>query len=385
MFQKVIPTLVAIFLVTLPATLAQEVNKVISLNGYISSMQNVTFEKAAGDWTNDNLLHNRLNFRFYPWERLTLVAEARTRLFTGDIVRNYDGYDEMIGGDRGWIDMSWNLASGNSVLLNTTVDRLNIDYRGNGFQITLGRQRINWGQTFVWNPNDIFNAYSYFDFDYVERPGSDALRLQLFPSYSSAIELAVKVDSDERVTAGGLVRFNTGGYDVQFITGLVNGDDLVFGTGWSGALGQTSFRGEVSWFQPADNLRDITGTGLFTIGFDRSFSDNSMVQFQVMYCNDPVDFSDFGSFYSGTLSARELAFSEVSIFAACNIVVTPLVSLGLSGIYYPGLKGCFAGPSADVSLAGNTDFSFIWQYFDAELGGDRLRMNLGFLRIKYSF
>ena len=61
------------------------------------------------------------------------------------------------------------------------------------------RQRINWGQTLVWNPNDIFNAYSYFDFDYIERPGSDAIRLQYYPDYSSAIEMAVKADYENKI------------------------------------------------------------------------------------------------------------------------------------------------------------------------------------------
>ncbi len=88
------------------------------------------------------------------------------------------------------------------------------------FQVTLGRQRINWGQTFVWNPNDIFNAYSYFDFDYIERPGSDAVRLQYFPSSSSVAEFAVKVDDENDITAAGLYRFNKWGYDIQFLAGL---------------------------------------------------------------------------------------------------------------------------------------------------------------------
>ncbi len=97
----------------------------------------------------------------------------------------------------GWIDMSWNIVDENSFFLNTTIDRLWLDLNFNKFQARIGRQRINWGQTFVWNPNDIFNAYSFFDFDYTERPGSDAIRLQYYPSFSSAIELAAKIDSEK--------------------------------------------------------------------------------------------------------------------------------------------------------------------------------------------
>ncbi|MCG8318265.1 MAG: hypothetical protein MI921_02070 [Cytophagales bacterium] len=42
----------------------------------------------------------------------------------------------------------------------------------------IGKHRINWGKSYVWNPNDVFNAYSFFDFDYEERRGTDALLIK---------------------------------------------------------------------------------------------------------------------------------------------------------------------------------------------------------------
>ena len=383
--KKVLVILIIFCSVTIIDLVAQEESLPVTVKGYLSDMQSAGFENFGGDWVNENLLHNRLNFRFYAGPSVTFAIEARNRLFTGDMVREDPDYATLMGSDRGWIDMTWNLIDGNTILLNTTIDRLWFDLSGNNYQVRIGRQRINWGQTFVWNPNDIFNAYSYFDFDYAERPGSDAVRLQFYPSFSSTVELAVKVDSDDNVTAAGLFRFNRWSYDIQFLGGYVNSEDMVAGVGWSGAFGSTSFRGEISWFQPAKNFSDTTGTGLFTIGFDRSFTANSMIQLQVMYCNNPVDFTDFHSFYTGNLSAKDLAFSEFSLFAAATVPATPLLNIGVSGIYYPGLKGFFAGPTLDVSLAGNVDFSFFWQYFNAELGDERAKMSLGFLRLKYSF
>ena len=110
-----------------------------------------------------------------------------------------------------------------------------------------------------------------------------------------------------------------------------------------------------------------------------------MIQFQFMYSNEPIDFNDFESFYTGTLSAKDLAFSKFSAFGSFTIPVTPLVNLGLAAIWYPDMKGFFTGPSLDISLAENIDFSLFWQYFNAESGGERTEMNLGFLRLKYSF
>jgi len=364
---------------------SQEKQKTMELNGYLTTMQSAMFDSLSGPLIYENLLHNRLNFKGYINENITLAAEFRNRLVSGDMVRSYYGYSDIIAADDGWIDMSWNIVDKNSFFLNTTIDRLWLDLNFNKFQARIGRQRINWGQTFVWNPNDIFNAYSFFDFDYVERPGSDAIRLQYYPSFSSAIEIACKVDNEDDVTAAGLYRFSKWGYDIQFLAGYSNSSDIVAGAGWSGAIGPISFRGEGSWFRPLENFSDTTGTTILTAGFDRVFENNSIVQVQFMYCNNPLKLNNFSSLYSGNLSAKDLAYSGFSAFGQFTWAATPLMNIGLSVMWFPDLKGYFAGPSVDYSLAENVDFSVIWQHFNAEMGGSKARINLGFLRIRYSF
>jgi hypothetical protein len=378
--------LAALIILLLQAeTLISQDRKSITLNGYITTMQSVMFDSLSGSFINENLLHNRLNFKGYITDNITFAAELRNRLFTGDLVRLGKYYSGLIGADQGMIDMSWNVIEKQSFLFNTTVDRLWLDLHYNKFQVTIGRQRINWGQTFVWNPNDIFNAYSFFDFDYVERPGSDAIRLQYFPSSSSGVEFALKFDSEKDMTAAGLYRFNKWGYDIQFLAGFVNSEDVVIGTGWSGAIRSVSFRGEASWFDHYEDFPGSEGTVLITTGFDKIFKDNSMAQVQFMYCNNPLVLNDFNSFYSGNLSSKDLAFSRFSAFGQFTWAVTPLLNLSVSAMWFPDLEGYFAGPSLDYSLAENLDFSLIWQHFDAIMNGDKSRINLGFLRLKYSF
>ncbi|MEA1886457.1 MAG: hypothetical protein U9N72_04535 [Bacteroidota bacterium] len=383
--MRILSILLMVFILTLPAAKGQNQQSPVSLNGYVSNLQSMIFEEVEGDWINDNLIHNRLNFRLYAGSKVTFALELRNRFFTGDMIKLDPTYASRLAADNGLVDLATNIFNKNSFILNSRIDRFWIDIAMGPVQLKAGRQRINWGQTFVWNPNDIFNAYSYFDIDYPERPGSDAVRLQVYPSFSSTIEVAAAMNSEEDLTLAGLYRFNKWGYDIQFLAGMVDNEDIVFGTGWSGAIGSTSFRGEVSWFQPKDNFSDTTGTGLFTIGFDRAFSGTGMLQLQAMYCNEPLTFSSFNDFYSENLSAKDLAFSEFSLFGSVTYPVTPLFKLSLSAIWYPGLDGFYAGPGADISLAENLDFSFIWQYFNAELNDERTRMNLVYLRMKYSF
>jgi len=378
--------LVVIIILLLHAeTLLPQDKKSISLSGYLTTMQSAMFDSLSGPFLNENLLHNRLNFKGYISDNITFSAEFRNRLFTGDLVRLGKYYTELIGADEGLVDMSWNVIEKQSFLFNTTVDRLWIDLHLGNFQVTAGRQRINWGQTFVWNPNDIFNAYSFFDFDYIERPGSDAVRLQYFPSSSSAAELAVKVDNDNDVTAAGLYRLNKWGYDIQFLAGIVNGEDIVIGTGWSGAIGSISFRGEASWFDHYNDFPGDESTVLITTGFDKNFKDNSIAQVQFMYCNNPLVLNDFNSFYSGSLSSKDLAFSKFSAFGQFTWAVTPLLNMTVSAMWFPDLEGYFAGPSLDYSLTENLDFSLLWQHFNSIMAGTHTKINLGFLRLKYNF
>jgi len=375
-----------IFIYTLyPSLRAQDKIKFLTFSGYLSTMQSVMFDSLSGQFINDNIIHNRLNFKGYINQNITFAVEIRNRLFTGDMVRSGNSYSEEIGSDQGLVDLSWNIINKRSFFLNSTIDRAWMDFNYGKIQARIGRQRINWGQTLVWNPNDIFNAYSFFDFDYVERPGSDAVRIQYYPNSSSAFEVAVKADYMNQITAATLYRFNKWGYDIQFLAGYFNSEDIIAGAGWSGAIGSVSFRGEASWFQSAKNFSDSTGTVIFTTGIDKTFKNNSMFTAQVMYCNNPVKSINFGSFYLGNQSTKELAYSRFSAFGQFSYPVTPLLNLSVSAMWFPDLDGYFAGPSLDYSLAENVDLSIFWQHFENKIRSEKTQMNLGFLRIKVSF
>ena len=383
--MKRLQILISALMFALSFTLfSQEKPKFLTLSGYLTTMQSMIFDSLSGPFLNDYLIHNRLNFKGYLNSNITFAAEFRNRLFTGDMVRSGSFYARQIGSDEGLADLSWNIINEQSFFLNTTLDRFWVDFNFGKFQARAGRQRINWGQTLVWNPNDIFNAYSFFDFDYIERPGSDAVRIQYYPSSSSAVEFAIKADYRDRITSAVLYRFNKWGYDIQFLAGSFNSTDFVAGAGWSGAIGAASFRGEASWFQPAKYFSDSTGTGIFTIGVDESFKNNSMAQLQVMYCNNPVRIGSFNTLYLGNMSTKDLAFSRFTAFGQFSWPVTPLLNISISAMWFPDLKGYFAGPSFDYSLAENIDFSIFWQHFDSRINPATI-INLVFLRAKVSF
>jgi len=364
---------------------AQEKEKILTISGYLHSLQTVMFSSPKEEFVHENLLHNRLNLELTICDQVRLTAGIRNRLFTGDMVRADAGYAVLTARDPGWMDLSRNLLEEHSFFLNTTFDRLSLDIKAGKTDIRIGRQRINWGQTMVWNPNDIFNAYSFFDVDYPEKPGSDAVRIQYYPSFSSVVEIAASLNRAGEVTAAGLWRFNHGGYDVQLLGGYAGSRDVVAGTGWSGNIGTISFRGEATLFAPLKKEAPEKTMLLATTGFEKTMKDNSLAMVQVMYCTYPPDLQEFSSLYNTTLSARHLAFSELTAFGQYTWAATPLLNLTLAAMWFPDLKGYYAGPSLNFSLAENVDLSLLWQHFSGDFGSGSTHLNLAFLRFSYSF
>lgn len=359
----------------------------LSMNGYVSSLQTSLYESFDGYWQSEQMIHNRLNFNWYPSSKLTFTLEMRNRIISGDMVKNPAfSYADILETDPGWLDLSWNIMDETSVLWNSMLDRAYLLYSNGKLDVQLGRQRINWGQTFVWNPNDIFNAYSFFDFDYIERPGSDALRFIYYPTYTSAFETAVKVNREGKITAAGLYRFNAFTYDFQLLMGIMDEQDYVIGTGWSGAIKYTSFRGEFTYFQAREEASGEEGMAMLSLSADHTFANSNRLQVELLLSSKAYSFDPASGLLNTHLSIKQQAFSKYALMSQYNWQISPLWTLGISGIYYPDLEGFFAGPSLQYSLTNNLDFSIRYQHFNADFAGqDRSKFNLLFLRFKQRF
>jgi len=359
-----------------------------AFNGYIKDMQTAIIHNINQDWVTNNLIHNRLNFRWNISESFTFCFEERNRFYWGGLTAISPQYADFIAYDNGAVNMTWNIFTGNSYILNAAIDRVWLDYTRKKFQVTLGRQRINWSQTFVWNPNDIFNTYSYFDFDYEEKPGSDALRMQYFTSPSSKAEIAIKADKDKKITAAGLYRFNHWKYDFQGLAGIYTQTDLVLGLGWAGQIVKGGFKGEMSWFQPLKHFADTTGVFLSSLEYDYTFRNAIFIQFEGFYNSNVTNSSGilFYQFNPGLLNAKNPFLTGFSIFGNISYPVTPLISLALAGIYNPSNRMVFIIPTFTFSLMNNLDLSLIaqsFQTYDPELTS--LTQTSIFIRLKGSF
>ncbi len=213
------------------------------LTGYIKNLQTLSIIDAGVNadkqWLTDNLIHNRLNFKWYINDNFTFKADLRTRILFGESTKlnttfNPDFAKDLNDASNDFFTLSWLTIDKNPIIMHSVLDRLYMEWVQGNWEVRLGRQRINWGISTVWNPNDVFNAFSYTDFDYEERPGSDALRIKYYTGYAGSLELAVKAfdDIDEAVAAA-LWKFNQWNYDFQILAGVVN-QNIALGGGWAG-------------------------------------------------------------------------------------------------------------------------------------------------------
>jgi len=361
----------------------------MELNGYIKYMNTAMFNDADSVWLVDNLIHNRLNFKWYMNDKLTFALDARTRFIYGDLVKFIPNYSESIEEDNGFLNfLTNNITDGNSYVLNTAFDRAYFEFNADKLAITLGRQRINWGQSFAWNPNDIFNSYSFFDFDYEERPGSDAIRVQYYPNYTSVAEAAIKIDRNNNITAAGLYRFNKWSYDIQLIGGVIDTSDFVIGAGWSGSIWDFGFNGEVSYFHPQKNYSDSTGIAIVSTGLSYMFDNSLNISLEGNYNGyfDKLNLSNFNDLYFMPLSVKTTSYSKFSWFAQVSYSIHPLLTGNISIMYFPSLRdGYFLMPSLAYSISDNFEFALYGQRFEGKFGDQYDKITMLFMRFRYSF
>ncbi len=334
-----------------------------------------------------NLVHNRLNFRWYPSGHWTFALEARNRLFFGQMIREFPQYEAFVDRDPGIIDLSGTLVSGNEWFLHSMIDRAWIDYMKGNWQIRAGRQRINWGMNLVWNPNDIFNTFNYIDFDYEERPGSDAVKIQYYTGFTSSAELVWKIGKTTNETAiAGLYRFSKFSYDFQFLGGWV-GKDFVVGGGWTGNIKGGGFRGEASWFIPREASVESNEAFVASFSGDYTFKNSLYLHGAFLFNSQGATGKAGGrNFFDPDISAKNLSPARYNLFGQVSYPFTPLISGDFSGMLNPSDGSSFIGPSLTCSLGNNLGLMLTGQLFLGEKGTEYGEMGKAIYgRVKWSF
>lgn len=334
------------------------------VTGYLKYLPSLRANSSLESFYFDQLLHNRFNIRWTLSDNVTFQGALRTRIFEGYNVRNIPFYQDFIRQDEGWVNASWVLFQENSFMMHTISDRFFFDFTYEKWQVRIGRQRINWGINTVSNPNDLFNTYSFFDFDYEERPGTDAIRVQYFASVLSRFEWAYSPGNSARESvAAFLYSFNQKNYDIQLITGYFR-HRWAIGGGWAGSIKNTGFKGELTFFRDLEPQQSIPASNLVTsISADHLFKNSSYLIIEYLFNQKREGVETDLRFFTQPLRADNLSFTDHAVFANYTYPVSPVVKLGMAGFYFPSESGVFLSPNLNYNMKQNLDLLVISQLF----------------------
>lgn len=411
--QTIVIILSTVFYININNIQAQSKLRMTGFAEYLNNnwIPSDTYKNLGFDsWQNQSTIYNRINIWWTPTNSLEFHTGIRNNFTFGPLVKTYNqfiDYSELATYDNGYMDLTWKISGDDNNILYTNLDRLYAKFTHEKFELTVGRQRINWGTNLVWNPNDIFNAFNYFDFNYIERPGSDAVLIQYYTGGFSSIQIAGKLnyrmeDIDSlttkknlSLTAAVMYKFNKWSYDFQFFGGVMY-DDLTAGLGWSGNIDGAGFTGELSWFRDMNNFSDTSSIIIASVSANYIFKNQIMADVSFIYnSNGTTDYAhknqngllgSFSTIMSSSLNVKNLTPSRFDMFAQLSYPATPLINVSLSGMYNPFDKSSYVGPSATFSLTDNISLMLVGQLFM----GDKLTEfgdfgQMYFIDLKWSF
>jgi len=387
--------LFSIAILTFISSFAQDnSNKVdygtFALKGHLQYLENVWNQPNTEKLGTMGSLNNRLDFEWYKGGFEANIG-MRNILNYGQMVYEYYPYlADQAKQDFGFMNLTKQWVSDSSYYAFTSIDRANLSFTHKNFELIAGRQRINWGTNLVWNPNDIFNTFNYFDFDYIERPGCDALKVQYYTGMASSAQLAWKIDSENKHTIAGMYKFNKWNYDFQLLGGKM-ADDIVLGAGWSGDIRGAGFNGEASWFIPTEIPKgsDHYSVLVASAGANYTFSNSLYIHASAIYNSDGTTGNAYlgnGIIIDRDISVKTLTPSRAEIFGEVAYQISPLIRGTIAGIMNPYDGSSFIGPSFDISLTDNIGLLLIGQlFFGDEMTEYGQLGQLVYGRLKWSF
>lgn len=372
------------------------------ISGYVKYLYSSTKYPFYNERFDDHLLHARLNTRWYPLQSLTAALEFRFRAYYGESVGKIPGFLDQIRSHHEFENLDAMLWNRGKSLGYLETDRLWLDWTKEKIEVTVGRQRIAWGTSWVWNPTDLFNPQSPLDFDYEELPGTDAVRFQYYTGPVTKMEAAVAPAKRlDKMIAAGLISFNKWDYDFNLIGGIKY-NRWIAGGGWSGDILNAGFRGEFTVSQRPSPIPKYNTLHIilpyyeslssfkqpvfsFVLSGDYTFPNSFYIHTEVLYYNIGKTLNA-GLYQPEVLELGMLSPARLNIYQEFSYDITPLFRGSLFGIYNPYDHSGVIVPSVTYSVITNLDLYVIALLFN----GSTLTQygdygSSWFIRIKYSF
>lgn len=334
------------------------------LQSYISQTQQIFFDTIKNSWYLQNQIQNRLKINIRPTTNTKFNTEIRSRLMYGDLMLFYKNTFKK---DKGLINLKLTIFEFQNGVFLSNIDRLFFKYYGQNFELTLGRQRINWSKTFVWNPNDLFNTFSFFEIDYPEKPGTDAIYFQYFPTTTSNLDFVLWADSSKKANLAVRHNFNFLKTDFQYLVSKYN-NELAIGIGFSTNIYKLNIRSEATYLHSFNKFFDTSGQIISSIGIDLIISNKFTFLSEFLYnpfirLNKTSNLTQL--FYSPT-DIKKLSIAEYNFLNQLTYSPNETVNVGF-GVFWMQKNWYGLLTNIKISISQNIDFLLYVQNFKSEI------------------
>lgn len=353
------------------------------VGGYIKYVPSIQFDEDFINTNTVNLIHQRINIKWNQSSDVYFNGEFRNRIFIGEIADRSKDFENRLHNNSGAITLDKIWINERGIAFHTNTERLYTHIQKEKWNARIGRQRINWGITNYWNPNDIYNAYNFLDIDYEERAGVDAVKWQYYLSDFANIELVYAAPEKNQSVSAARYFFNKNNYDIQVIGGWYK-NQLTIGTGWAGNIAEAGFKGEVQFYCKHDQLEEQLN---ISIGTDYLFKKGWYLNAGFLYNSRGInskldDWADLNL----NLSAKNLMPGKYSLMLACSKEFSPIHAANFNLVYSPRISLLILMPSVSFNLHPDLDADIICQSYFCDLQSSFKGIKyLGVFRIRWSF
>jgi hypothetical protein len=382
----------AFFLITfLPSLLISQDFQIGGYSKYLFSLSKI---KGYDEILTDHTIHSRVNAKWFFNDKFTFSTSLRNKIVYGQSIEKFPALIERFSKKEYSIDLDTYLWKSKRTINYLEIDRLWLDFNSEKFQVSIGRQRIAWGTSWVWNITDIFNPLSILDFDYEERPAVDAIRFQYFPSDISKVDFAIN-PSKQKENSSVALQFYLNKFEYDFY--LMFGYHLqrfFSGFCWSGDIAGAGFRGEIFFTDAPEKIKFSSPNSFsdekrkqlsIVLSLDYTFENSFYIHSEILYNNigktGKIGLYSIDAFKIGLLSP-----SQINLFYQLGYNLSPLSRIDLIALHNPYDQSFVLLPTLSYSLFQNLDLNLVSIYFNgrnfAEYSPDGFMF---FTRLKYSF
>ena len=262
-------------------------------------------------------------------------------------------------------DVSWKWLERDHALAELYLDRANVQVSASGADFTVGRQAINFGKAYFWNPLDLFLPFDPRQFDREYKAGVDAARLDVPLGAFSGINVvgvAGRELPDGSVTWRGAAMIgrtfgNCRDWDWAIQGGKIAGGAMA-GAGVSGEVGGIAIRGEAARTFADDAETDepeLAIDGLTAVaGVGHRFENTLDIEAEYFY-NEAGAPADLTMAALRVANGSSLQMSHHLAGIVGRYELTPLVKTSLAWIYSISDTSSLFQPGVQISTSNESE------------------------------